>query len=75
MTLTSLLKAEVEVPRSSGSIARSVSTSCTEEGVKPLKASATQRLYGCCGLNSVAFGNLYFFQYKSDGDPHSLNIL
>jgi hypothetical protein len=40
-----------------------------------LKDSAIHRLYGCCGLKSVAFGNLDFFQYSSDGEPHSLNIL
>ena len=73
--LTSLLKAEVEVPRSTGSMARSVSTRCTVDGSKPLNASATQRLYGCWGLKRVAFANLYFFQYNSEGEPHNLNIL
>ena len=34
-----------------------------------------QRLYGCWGLKIVAFGNLYFLQYSSDGEPHNLNIL
>ena len=37
--------------------------------------SKMQRLYGCCGLKIVAFGNLYFLQYSSDGEPHNLNIL
>lgn len=73
--LTSLFKASAAVPRPSGSIERSASTSGTEEEGKSLKVSKIQRLYGCCGLKSVAFGSLYFFQYSSDGEPHNLNIL
>lgn len=73
--LTSLFKAAVAVPRPSGSIERRESIKGREEGGKSLNVSAKQRLYGCCGLKSVAFGSLYFFQYSSDGDPHNLNIL
>ena len=73
--LTSLCSAAVALPRPSGSIERRDSIRGSEEGGKSLNVSAIQRLYGCCGLKSVAFGNLYFFQYSSDGEPHNLNIL
>lgn len=63
------------MPRSLGSIERRDSIRGREEGGKSLKVSVMQRLYGCCGLKSVAFGNLYFLQYSSDGEPHNLNIL
>lgn len=63
------------MPRASGSIERRDSIRGSDEGGKSLNVSAMHRLYGCCGLKSVAFGNLYFFQYSSDGEPHSLNIL
>ena len=74
-SLTSLFRAAVAVTRSSGSIERRVSIKGREEAGKSLKVSAIHRLYGCCGLKSVAFGNFDFFQYSSDGEPHSLNIL
>lgn len=32
-------------------------------------------LYGSRGLNKVALGNFAFFQYSSEGEPHSLYIL
>lgn len=32
-------------------------------------------LYGSRGLNKVALGNFDFFQYSSEGEPHSLYIL
>lgn len=73
--LTSLFKAAVAVPRLSGSIERRVSIRGRDEDGKSLKVSAIQHLYGCCGLKSVAFGNLDFFQYSSDGEPHNLKIL
>ena len=60
--LTSLCRAVVAVPRPSGSIERRDSIRGSEGGGKSWNVSATQRLYGCCGLKSVAFGNLYFFQ-------------
>ena len=58
-----------------GSIARRVSIRGSEDGGKSLYVSKMQRLYGCWGLKIVAFGNLYFLQYSSDGEPHNLNIL
>ena len=32
-------------------------------------------LYGSSGLNKVALGKFDFFQYSSEGEPHSLYIL
>lgn len=74
-SLTPLFRADVEVPRSSGSIERRVSIRGSADGGKSLKVSGIQRLYGCCGLKMVACGNFDFFQYSSDGDPHNLKIL
>jgi hypothetical protein len=73
--LTSLLNAAVAVRRSAGSIARRVSIRGSDDGGKSLKVSAMHRLYDCWGLNMVACGSFDFFQYSSDGEPHSLNIL
>lgn len=73
--LTSLLKAAVAVLRSAGSIARRVSINGNDDGGKSLNVSFMHRLYGCCGLNIVACGNFDFFQYSSEGEPHSLKIL
>lgn len=73
--LTSLFKDATAEPRLSGSIARRFSNKGREEGGKSLKVSTVDRLYGCCGLKRVAFGNRDLFQYSSDGEPHNLNIL
>ena len=73
--LTSLLKASEAVSRSTGSIARSVSMRGRAEGGKSLNVSLMRLLYGSRGLNKVALGNFDFFQYSSEGEPHSLYIL
>lgn len=75
LKLTSLLKAAEAVWRSAGSIARRVSTKGNDDGGKSLNVSCMHRLYGCCGLNIVAWGNFDFFQYSSEGEPHNLKIL
>lgn len=63
------------VLRSAGSIPRRESIRGSEDGGKSLNVSLMDRLYGSRGLNSVAFGNFAFFQYSSEGEPHSLYIL
>lgn len=73
--LTSLLKASVAVLRSAGSIARRVSIRGSEDGGKSLNVSFMHLLYGSRGLNKVALGSFAFFQYSSEGEPHSLYIL
>lgn len=73
--ITSLWSAEEAVPRRSGSTARRTSNRAIADCGKSLKVSATQRLYGCVGLKMVACGNFDVFQYSSEGDPQSLNIL
>jgi len=71
---TSLLKASEAVSRSTGSIARSLSIRGRADGGKPLNVSLMHLLYGSRGLNNVALGNFDFFQYSSEGEPHSLYI-
>lgn len=72
---TSLLRASEALFRSTGSIARSVSTRGRAEGGNSLKSSLMLLLYGSRGLNRVALGNFDFFQYSSEGEPQSLYIL
>lgn len=52
--ITSLWSAEEAVPRPSGSIARRTSNSANADEGKSLNVSATERLYGCVGLKTVA---------------------
>lgn len=73
--LTSLCNAAVAVWRSAGSIARRVSISGRDDAGKFLNVSSMHLLYDCRGLKMVACGSFDFFQYSSEGEPQSLNIL
>ena len=75
MQYTSLCSAADADPQHSGSKARRKSNSLWAEGGKSLNVSPIDRLYGCWGLKIVACGSFDFFQYSSDGEPQSLNIL
>lgn len=73
--LTSLLRAEEAVPLFEGSIASKISMRAKADDDKSLKVSAMQRLYWRRGLKTVACWSFDLFQYSSDGEPQSLNIL
>ena len=72
---TSLFRAKAAVLRWTGSIESKVSMRLKAGEGKSLNISATHRLYGCRGLNTVEWGNFALLQYSSDGEPHSLKIL
>lgn len=74
-TLTLLFNEADAVWRSAGSIARRVSINDRDDDGKSLKVSTMHLLYGFWGLKIVAWGSFDFFQYSSDGEPHSLKIL
>lgn len=53
-TITSFWSAEEADPRPSGSVARRTSNRFNADEGKCLNVSATERMYGCVGLKTVA---------------------